>query len=90
LSLAFTSALGITAPLGSVTVPLIAPRYVCAVAENAKENSTSTTDKNRSIIFIHLTANFETHLPRLLYSSFLPFADGETASTQFTAGGNLG
>jgi hypothetical protein len=57
-ALAFTSALGITAPLGSVTVPLMAPRYVCAAVENAKEDNTTTIDRNRSIIFIHLASEF--------------------------------
>src|ERR1700722_13001340 len=46
LFVALTEAPGTTAPEGSVTVPLIAPRYVCAVAGKTTENTNNTIAKN--------------------------------------------
>jgi len=70
-------------------VPLMAPRYVCAVAESARENSTSTIEKNRSIIFIHLTSEFwDTRLPDC-FAAVFAIPDGDCLDA-VTASGNLG
>src|SRR5260221_11730224 len=51
LSVAFTVAFGTELPDGSVTVPLIAPRNVCAFAANPKlKIIISTARKNRFIL----------------------------------------
>src|SRR5712671_1971139 len=50
LSVAFTAALGTTAPDGSVTVPLIAPRNVCASAATASDKTTRIAKTRRFII----------------------------------------
>src|SRR5260221_899825 len=51
LSVAFTVAFGTELPDGSVTVPLIAPRNVCAFAANPKlKIISSTARKNRFIL----------------------------------------
>src|SRR5882724_13155386 len=48
-SVAFTAALGTTAPDGSVTVPLMAPRHVWASAATASERTKSITKTRRFI-----------------------------------------
>src|SRR5215813_3710642 len=62
ISVAFTCALGTTAPEGSVTVPLIVPRKVCAFAAMARSRIASTTRNSR---FMALTPQIEffTYLP---------------------------
>src|SRR6266481_5210138 len=49
LSVAFTVALGTTAPEGSVTVPLMAPRNVWAFAATASERATRIAKTRRFI-----------------------------------------
>src|SRR2546427_6532870 len=49
-SVAFTAALGTTLPDGSVTVPLIAPRNVCASAATANDKTTRIANTRRFII----------------------------------------
>src|SRR6266404_1272418 len=49
-SVAFTVAFGTTAPDGSVTVPLIAPRNVCAFATTPKLKIINTARNNRFIL----------------------------------------
>src|SRR5882672_4547480 len=50
LSVAFTAALGTTAPEGSVTVPLMAPRNVWAFAATASERTTRIAKTRRFIV----------------------------------------
>src|SRR5258708_14591032 len=50
LSVAFTCAFGTEAPEGSVTVPLIAPRNVCAFTPTASDKTTRIA-KTRRFIF---------------------------------------
>src|SRR6266576_1703522 len=50
LSVAFTAAFGTTAPDGSVTVPLIAPRNVCAFTPTANDKTTRIAKTRRFII----------------------------------------
>src|SRR6266567_3040052 len=50
-SIALTVAPGTTAPEGSVTVPLIAPRKVCALAGTTKNKTDKSTTSNCFIIF---------------------------------------
>src|SRR5258708_33540146 len=49
LSVAFTAALGPDAPDGSDTVPLIAPRNVCAFAATANDKTTRIAKTRRFI-----------------------------------------
>src|SRR5258707_14847636 len=50
LSVAFTCAFGTELPDGSVTVPLIAPRNVCAFAATPKVKIITTARNNRLIL----------------------------------------
>src|SRR5258706_7182825 len=56
VSVAFTAALGTTAPEGSVTVPLIAPRKVCALA-GTTHNRTNKSTISKCFIFDFLSDN---------------------------------
>src|SRR5579859_1258423 len=58
LFVAFTAAPGTTAPDGSVTVPLIAPRYVCALAGMPTKNRNSITTKNFFILSVLPLSSF--------------------------------
>src|SRR5579863_9866183 len=49
-SVAFTWALGTEPPEGSVTVPLIAPRKVCAFIANPKDKMITTARNNRFML----------------------------------------
>src|SRR6266478_1978387 len=68
LSVAFTAALGTDAPEGSVTVPLIAPRKVCAFAATANDKTTRIAITRRFIFSTpphrDRTATDSTHAPR--------------------------
>src|SRR2546422_2573095 len=50
LSVALTAAFGTTPPDGSVTVPLIAPRNVCAFPPTASDNTTRIAKTRRFIV----------------------------------------
>src|SRR5436309_14412504 len=50
LSVALTAAFGTTPPDGSVTVPLIAPRNVCAFTPTASDNTTRIAKTRRFIV----------------------------------------
>src|SRR3989442_11101660 len=61
-SIALTVAPGTLAPEGSVTVPLIAPRKVCALAGTTKNKTDKSTTSNCFIIFFPLKReNFVSH-----------------------------
>src|SRR5258705_10827108 len=51
VSVAFTCAFGTTAPAGSITVPLIAPRNVCEFSGVTANNTIRTKTLSRQFIF---------------------------------------